>query len=48
MVFNVTYNNISVISWRKSLTSSITKYCIEFAMRGFRTHNCKGWSRYYY
>jgi len=45
MVFNVTFNNISIISWQsvslveetgvnhKSLTNFITQFCIEYHLR---------------
>jgi hypothetical protein len=36
MVFNVTFNNISVISWRSVLLVE------ELAMKGVRTHNVSG------
>ena len=54
MVFNATFNNISIISWpsvllvdetgvpRETLSHNVVPYCVHLTMNGVRTHNCSG------
>jgi hypothetical protein len=48
MVFNATFNNISVISWRSVLLVEETRvpgemlHRVHLVMSGIRTHNCVG------
>ena len=58
MVFNVTFNNISVISWRSLLmveetgvpdkSYPIMLYRLNLVMNGLRTHNIRGDMYWYY